>query len=201
MIITWYGEACFLLEAGEARILIEPPSKESGIASPRLKSDILITAAKPLDNKSEAFIINSPGEYEVKGINILGIGNNDNIIYSIEMDGIKTAHLGFLNKDLDNEKLELLGDPDIVLVPIGGSSTKGEDELFDSQAAMKLINKLEPSIAIPMLFDIKGLKIKRAPISDFIKESEAKDSPMPKLSIKKKDINEEETKIIILEKV
>ena len=77
MIITWYGEACFLLEAGGARILIEPPSKESGIASPRLKSDILITAAKPLDidNKSEAFIINSPGEYEVKGINILGISD------------------------------------------------------------------------------------------------------------------------------
>ena len=113
MIITWYGEACFLLEAGGARILIEPPSKESGIASPRLKSDILITAAKPLDNKSEAFIINSPGEYEVKGINILGIGNNDNIIYSIEMDGIKTAHLGFLNKDLDNEKLDLLGEKNL----------------------------------------------------------------------------------------
>lgn len=220
MTISWYGEACFLLEAGGTRILIEPPSEESGIASPRLKSDILITArpkgsrlasfdeaAKPLDNKSESFIINSPGEYEVKNINILGIGNPSspsgqiNTIYIIEIDEIKIAHLGFLNKELDNEKLELLGDPDIVLVPVGGSSAKNKDEILDAESAMKLINKLEPSIAIPMLFDIKGLKIKRAPLSEFIKESEAKDSPIPKLVVKKKDINEEKTKIVILEKV
>ena len=42
MTISWYGEACFLLESGGIRILIEPPQKESGINSPRLKSDILI---------------------------------------------------------------------------------------------------------------------------------------------------------------
>ena len=200
MTISWYGEACFLLEAGGTRILIEPPSKESGIVSPRLKSDILISS-KPLDNESGAFIINSPGEYEIKGINIVGVGDSStgsgqaNIIYNIEMDGIKIVHLGFLNKELDNEKLELLGNPGIVLVPVGGLS----GEILDAESAMKLVNKLEPSIAIPMLFDIKGLKIKRAPISDFIKESEAKDSPVPKLVVKKKDINEDETKIVILE--
>lgn len=210
MIITWYGEACFLLEAGGTRILIEPPGKESGIASPRLKTDILISS-KPLDNESEAFMINSPGEYEIKNVNITGIGDPSppvggsgqaNVIYGIEMEGIRLAHLGFLKKEPDNEKLELLGKVDIILAPVGGlpAGRQGlENELLDAEAAMKLINKLEPSIAIPMLFDIKGLKIKRAPLSYFIKESEAKDSPLPKLVIKKKDINEEETKIVILE--
>lgn len=223
MTISWYGEACFLLETGGTRILIEPPSKESGMASPRLKSDILITTAKPLDNENEAFIINSPGEYEIKGINILGIGDPSNssllgpegpsgprtagqvnVIYSIEIDEIKIAHLGFLNKELDNEKLELLDDPDIILVPVGGlpAGRQGiKDELFDAEMAMKLINKIEPKIAIPMLYDIKGLKIKRAPISDFIKESEAKDPAVPKLVVKKKDLAEEETKIVILENI
>lgn len=202
MTISWYGEACFLLETGGTRILIEPPSKESGLAAPRLKSDILISA-KPLDGESDAFVIDSPGEYEVKGVNILGIGDPSsssgqvNTIYIIEMDEIKVAHLGFLNKELDNEKLELLGEPDFVLVPVGGL----KNELFDAEAAMKLINKMEPKIAIPMLYDTRGLKIKRAPIADFIKESEVKDSPVPKLTIKKKDLAEEETKIVILEKI
>lgn len=202
MTISWYGEACFLLEAGGIRILIEPPSKESGLAVPRLKSDILIST-KPLDNESEAFMINSPGEYEVKGVNILGIGDPStssgqvNVIYGIEIDEIKIAHLGFLNKEPDNEKLELLGEPDIIFVPVGGL----KNELLDAEAAMKLINKIEPKIAIPMLYDTKGLKIKRAPIADFIKESEAKESPVPKLNIKKKDLSEEETKIVILEKI
>jgi len=207
MTISWYGEACFLLESGGVRILIEPPQKESGINSPRLKSDILIysrpkearltsfEAAKSQSNNNEAFVIDSPGEYEIKGINVLGIADEENILYNIEIDGIKIAHLGFLGKDLDNGKMALINDPDIVLVPVGNGT------VLDAEKAMKLINKIEPSVAIPMLYDIKGLKIKRAPLSVFLKESEAKESSQPKLTIKKKDLIEEETKIVILEHV
>ncbi|MDO8574788.1 MAG: MBL fold metallo-hydrolase [bacterium] len=215
MTISWYGEACFLLESGGTRVLIEPPQKESGLNPPRLKSDILIysrpkgarlasfdEAAKPQSGDGETFIIDGPGEYEIKGINISGIGDDDpstssgqaNTIYVIEMDDIKMAHFGFLKKEPNNEKLELIGSPDIVFAPVGGL----KDELLDAEAAMKLINKMEPKIAIPMLYDIKGLKTKRAPLLNFTKESEAKDAPVPKLSVKKKDLVEEETKIVIL---
>ena len=202
MIITWYGEACFLLESSGTRVLIEPPQKESGINPPRLKSDVLIYS-KPrgesaswriAGQESEAFIIDSPGEYEIKGVNIQGFADNKNIIYNIEMDDIKIIHLGFANKKFDNEKLAEFDDPDIVLAPVGGN------DILDAEGAMNIINQLEPSIAIPMLYDIKGLEIKRAPLSAFLKESEAKESPQPKLIIKKKDLTEEETKIIILEK-
>jgi len=209
MTISWYGEACFLLESGGVRILIEPPQKESGINSPRLKSDILIyskTRSQMSDVKGQlsepdAFVIDSPGEYEIKGINVLGIADPStssgqaNTLYNIEIDGIKISHLGFLGKDLDDGKMALINDPDIVLVPVGNGA------VLDAEKAMKLINKIEPSIAIPMLYNIKGLKIKRAPLSVFLKESEAKESSQPKLTIKKKDLIEEETKIVILEKV
>lgn len=193
MTISWYGEACFLLESGGIRVLIEPPQKESGLTPPRLKSDILIQSNAT--GEKEAFIVNSPGEYEVKGVNIFGIADGKNTLYNIEMDDIKIAHLGFLNKVLDDEKISLLDDPDVVLVPVGGLP------VLDAEGAMKIINNLEPSIAIPMLYNIKGLNVKRAPLSDFLKESEAKNSPQPKLTIKKKDLTEEETKIVILEKV
>lgn len=194
MTISWYGEACFLLESGGLRILIEPPQKESGLNPPRLKSDILIYSRSGGARPVETFVIDGPGEYEIKGINILGIADEENTLYNIEIDGIKIAHLGFLSKDLDNGKMALIDDPDIVLVPIGNSV------VLDAEKAMKLVNKIEPSIAIPMLYDIKGLKIKRAPLSVFLKESEAKESPQPKLTIKKKDLTEGETKIVILEK-
>ncbi len=202
MTISWYGEACFLLEAGGIRILIEPPGKESGLASPRLKSDILICSQRNRpETNEETFIIDGPGEYEIKDVSISGVGDPStdsgqaNIIYNIEIDDIKIVHLGFLNKEPNNEKLELIGNPDIVFVPVG------DGPILDAEAAMKLINKIEPKIAIPMLYDIKGLKTKRAPLSAFLKESEAKDSAVPKLSVKKKDLAEEETKIVILEKV
>ncbi|MEK9171047.1 MAG: MBL fold metallo-hydrolase, partial [Patescibacteria group bacterium] len=88
-----------------------------------------------------------------------------------------------------------INDPDIVLVPFGNGT------VLDAEKAMKLINQIEPSVAIPMLYDIKNLKIKRAPLSVFLEESEAKEPPQPKLTVKKKDLVEEETKIVILEKV
>lgn len=197
MTISWYGEACFLLESGGVRILIEPPQKESGINPPRLKSDVLIysheiTGDSPRSSE-ETFVIDSPGEYEIKGVNIQGIADNENIIYNIKMDDIKISHLGFANKKFDNEKSAELDDPDIVLVPIGGG------EILDAKEAMNVINQLEPNIAVPMLYGVKGLKIKREPILPFLKESEAKESPQQKLTIKKKDLTEEETRIVILE--
>jgi L-ascorbate metabolism protein UlaG (beta-lactamase superfamily) len=226
MTISWYGEACFLLESGGIRVLIEPPSKDSGINPPRLKSDILIyrpsadiasalskslsprfgshrpsadiasALSQPSPHGDESpFIINGPGEYEIKGVNILGIADAENTLYNIEIDGIKVSHLGFLNKDLDNGKMALINEPDVVLIPVGGGA------VLDAEKAMKLINKIEPSVAIPMLYNIKGLKIKRAPLSVFLKESGAKESPQLKLTLKKKDLVEEETKIVILEKV
>ncbi|OGD25531.1 hypothetical protein A2819_02055 [Candidatus Azambacteria bacterium RIFCSPHIGHO2_01_FULL_40_24] len=207
MTIYWYGEACFLLESSGVRVLIEPPQKESGLVPPRLKSDILIYSRQneelmqntksSIQDTNETFVITGPGEYEIKGVNISGIGDDKNTIYAIEMDDVKMIHFGFLKKEPNNEKLEIIGEPDIVFVPVGGL----KDQLFDAESAMKLINKMEPKIAIPMLYDIKNLKTKRAPLSLFLKESEAKESPVPKLMIKKKDLILEETKIIILEHV
>lgn len=197
MTISWYGEACFLLESGGVRILIEPPQKESGINPPRLKSDVLIYSHEitegSLRSSKETFVIDSPGEYEIKGVNIQGVADNENIIYNIKMDDIKISHLGFANKKFGNEKSAELDDPDIVLVPVGGG------EILDAEEAMNVINQLEPNIAIPMLYGVKGLKIKREPLLPFLKESEAKESPQQKLTIKKKDLTEEETRIVILE--
>jgi len=195
MTISWYGEACFLLENSGVRILIEPPQKESGINPPRLKSDILMFS-RPEKSRYEAangnFVINGPGEYEVGGVRVLGVTDGENNLYNIEIDGVKISHLGFLKNDLDDKKVAIFDDSDIILIPVGNN------EVLDAETAMKLINKLEPSIAIPMLYDVKGLKIKRAPVAAFLKESEAKEPPQPKLTIKKKDINEEEIKIVIL---
>ena len=147
------------------------------------------------DITNGAFIIDGPGEYEVGGVRVLGVADGGNNLYNIEIDGVKISHLGFLKNDLDDEKVSIFDDSDIILVPVGNN------EVLDAEAAMKLVNKLEPSIAIPMLYDVKGLKTKRATLAAFLKESEAKEPPQPKLTIKKKDINEEEIKIVILEKV
>lgn len=202
MTIAWYGEACFLLESGGVRILTDPPSKESGLAAPRLKADILVLS-KPVEipnTLQESFMIADPGEYEVKDIRVQGIAapiknKNPHTIYLIEMDGIKIAHLGYLDGDLNSEQLGILNDPDIIFLPVGGG------EVLNGEAAVNLMNKIEPRLAVPSLYEIKGLKRKAAALAEFFKELGAKEAPQPKLVIKKKDLDPEVTKIAVLEAI
>lgn len=201
MTISWYGEACFLLEAGGVRILTDPPSADTGLAAPRLKADILVLS-KPADvpgASGDAFIISDPGEYEVKGVAVRGVNallkNKSHTIYLIEMDGIKIAHLGYLAAPLSAEQLEAINDPDIIILPVGGG------EVLDAEAAAKVIKEVEPRLVIPSLYSVKGLKRKAAPLSEFMKEVGAKEQPQPKLTIKKKDLDPEGIKIVPLEQV
>jgi len=201
MTISWYGEACFLLEAGGVRILTDPPSSDTGLAAPRLKADILILS-KPADvpgASSEAFVITDPGEYEIKDVSVQGVSvpikNKPHTVYLIEMDGIKIAHLGYLAEELSGEQLEALKDPDIIILPVGGG------DVLDTEAAAKVIKEVEPRLVVPSLFSVKGLKRKAAPLSEFMKEVSAKEQPQPKLTIKKKDLDPETTKIFPLEQI
>jgi len=201
MTISWYGEACFLLEAGGVRILTDPPSSDTGLAAPRLKADILILS-KPADvpgASSEAFVITDPGEYEIKDVSVQGVSvpikNKPHTVYLIEMDGIKIAHLGYLAEELSSEQLEALKDPDIIILPVGG------EDVLDTEAAAKVIKEVEPRLVVPSLFSVKGLKRKAAPLSEFMKEVSAKEQPQPKLTIKKKDLDPETTKIFPLEQI
>ena len=211
MTISWYGEACFLLEAGGVRILTDPPSSDTGLAAPRLKADILILS-KPAEvpgASSEALIVSDPGEYEVKGVIVKGVSapisakggpasggkNKPHAIYLIEMDGIKIAYLGYLATELTAEQLEALNDPDIIILPVGGG------EVLNSEVAAKVIKEVEPRLVIPSLYSVKGLKRKAAPLSEFMKEVSAKEQPQPKLTIKKKDLDPETTKIFPLEQI
>lgn len=203
MIINWYGEACFLIEASGLRILTDPPAKDSGIVSPRLKPDILIFSnPQTYEEVPGVFVVSGPGEYEFKGVEIRGLPvySKDgqvpsNTTYLIQVDDMAIAHLGFLNTDLTSENLEVFSNSDVIFLPVGGG------EVLDASSAVSLINRIEPKIVIPALYAIKGLKRKADSLGDFLKESGASNSPQPKLVLKKKDLDEAETKVVILQAV
>jgi len=215
MNITWYGQSCFQINTSspnnnKVNIIIDPFSPEIGLKPPSTEADILlITHNHPDHNniktiKGAPFIIDGPGEYEIKGIYIKGFyGYHDNLngkekgritIYTIEAEGIKICHLSDLGqKELKEEQLEKIGDVDILMIPIGGEYTINANE------AIKIMAQIEPKITIPMHYQIPKLKAKLESIDKFFKILGIKKiEPLPKLSIKKKDISEEEAKIIIL---
>ena len=214
MHIIWHGQSCFQIivarnKGEQVSILIDPFDASVGLRAPSLSADILLISHSHSDhnNKKAArgtpFLIEGPGEYEIKEVFIQGITSfhDDkegkerglNTIYSIEAEGMRLCHLGDLGqKELSDDQLEKIGDVDILMIPVGGTYT------ISAKEAAKIISEIEPRLVIPMHYHIPNLKLKLDGVDKFLKEMGRKSTEVqPKLLIKKKDLPEE-TKIVVL---
>lgn len=215
MTISWLGQSCFKIQGKDVALVTDPYGGEVGLKLSRLSADIVTVSHDHDDHnnvdavrgeKGETpFLISSPGEYEVKGVFVYGIPfwhdksegkeRGQSVTYRIEMEGISIAHLGDLGHTLNEEQVAKLDGVDILLIPVGDKWTIGARE------AAEIINEIEPRIVIPMHYKIPGLKMDIDPVDKFLKEMGAgKAEHLPKLKIVKKDLPQEETKVIILDK-
>ena len=214
MHIIWQGQSCFQIIAAHNKeqvvLVIDPFDEATGLKVPNFTADILCITHDHHDHnnkkavKGEPFLIEGPGEYEVKEVFIQGIPafhddkegkeRGQNTIYVVEAEGMRLCHLGDLGqKELTSEQLEKIGDIDILMVPVGGVYT------IDSKEAAKIISQIEPRVVIPMHYFVPKLKIKLEGVDKFLKEMGKKSvEPQPKLLIKQKDLPEEETQIVVL---
>ncbi len=206
MQISYFGLSSFKLSGKDTTSIIDPFSKESGLTPPRGAADLVILSEPENELYSyfqsisgEPFIINGPGEYDVKNHAITGIPVKDQngkvvTIYLIELEGVKILHMAHIKKlALTQDELEDIGDVDVMLVPIGGKDVLEYDE------AAKAVNFIEPKIVIPMHYKMPGLKIDAGTEEKFLKEMGGKSESADKLTLKKKDLTEETTKLVILE--
>lgn len=205
MIITYFGKQFFKIEQGKMVLAFNPVAKGSktGIVA-KFGADIaLVTTNHPDYNGTEQlshgerfpFIVNGPGDYEVKEIFIKGVLSNAtiasknymNTIYSFRVDNINIVFLGALGDiDISKEAREAINSPDILFVPIGGGG------VLDAKGASKLASTLEPKLIIPMDYDSASLKT-------FLKESgEEKAEVVDKLTLKLKDLDGKEGEVIVL---
>ncbi len=212
MTIQWLGQSAFKIQDKDLTIAIDPHDK-TGLKMPKFQADLLlITLDKEGYNNTSAikgrpFIINGAGEYEVKDVFIYGLYSYlDNkkgaekgkmTSYIIEYNGIRVAHLGSIGQDnLTERQIEKLEGVDVLLIPVGGNLT------INGTEAVKFISQIQPRIVIPMHYKIPGLKVKIEPVDKFLKEfGITTPKKMDKLKIAKKDLPQEETKVIILNKV
>ncbi len=210
MIITWYGHSCFKLESGGVVVITDPFPKKIGLKPFQGKADIVTLSHDHWDHndtssiKGNPFIVDGPGEYEIKKIIIQGISSfhdkvegktrGQNTIYLIQMDKIRLCHLGDLGHNLSDNQLEKIGQVDILMIPVGGIFT------INSQEAPKIINQIEPRIVIPMHYQLPKLKIgaKLEGVEKFLKEMGISPKPIEKLVVKKKDLVQGETEVIVM---
>lgn len=206
MIITYFGKQFLKITQGEMTLAFNPVSKSSktGISA-HFGADIaFVTTNHPDYNGAEQlshgervpFVINGPGDYEVKEIFVKGIlskaevANKSyiNTIYSFAVDGINILFLGALSDgELSKDAREAIGEPDILFIPVGGGG------LLDAKASAKLASSLEPKMIIPMDYDNATLKA-------FLKEiGEEKAEVVDKLTLKRKDLEGKEGEVVVLQ--
>ena len=208
MVISYHGAECFKISQGDITLALNPISKDSKLKPTRFGADItLITTNHPDFNGRDqtsrgdksSFVIDGPGEYEIKDIFIKGFlsegpGKKINTIYLISFEGMNLCFLGALaNPTLPDETLEAIEDVDILFVPIGeGDPAKDGASTLDPVSAYKLAVSLEPSVIIPMYYQKTALE-------QFIKEGgEAKVDSLDKFVVKKKDLEDKKSEIVVL---
>ncbi len=217
MQIEWFGQACLKIQTkpgsnGDVTVVFDPYDPKIGLKMPKVTADILAITHNHDDHNykegvsGDYFLINGPGEYEVKQTFIYGVpGFHDDkngaergsvTMYLLESENLLLAHLGDLGQsELTASQLEQLEGVDILVIPVGGVYT------IDAKKAVNIINQIEPRIVIPIHYQLPGLKLKEKldGVEKFLKEIGAKNTETTdKFKISKKDLPTEETKVVVL---
>lgn len=216
MLIQYYGHSCFKLTTkpgGRATedisIFFDPFGKEIGIRPPQGQADIVFVSHLHSDHsnvsaiKGDPVVIETPGEYAVKGINIVGLDSfHDNeegalrgksTIYIVEVEDLKICHLGDLGTDLTGKQLEEIDGVDILFIPVGGKYT------IDGKKAAELVRKIEPAIVIPMHYKLPGSTAEIEDEKRFCTEmGNCPKEKIVKFNIKKKDLEEKKMEVVLM---
>lgn len=211
MDITWLGHASFRIKGRAATIITDPYSAQIGFKLPKVEADIVTVSHDHYDHNAtseiggDPFVASGPGEYEVKGVNIVGVSSfhdnkkgserGRNVLFNLKVDDVNIAHMGDLGQDeLASEQIDNVGNVDILLIPVGGVYTIGAAE------AAKIVASLEPSVIVPMHYFDKDSKLNLEPCDKFLKEMGKENvEPTNKLTISKERLPAE-PQVVVLQK-
>jgi L-ascorbate metabolism protein UlaG (beta-lactamase superfamily) len=208
MDIHWYGHSCFRLRAAEGIVVMDPYGRQTGLKLPRPRADIVtVSHDHPGHNavaavQGEPFVIDGPGEYEVRGIFVSGTRlahdarNGGNLgfstAFSVTADEVTVCHLGDIGHRPTQAQVEALGQVHVLLVPVGGHNTIG------AALAAEIVNLIDPSYIVPMHYRQPG-RPELEPVDKFLQEmGVAASEPQDALKVTAARLPEE-PQVVVLE--
>lgn len=178
MDITWLGHASFLIKTSNGKkILMDPFDNTVGYDIYRGTVSIVTISHNHFDHnyiKDITYdnLIDKSGSFQIEDINIQGIQTfhdkmkgakrGENIVFILEIDGLRVCHLGDLGHLLSDRELDLLGSIDVLFIPVGGNFT------IDGEEAAKICKKLQSKIVIPMHYATPKLKFSLEGVEKFL---------------------------------
>ncbi len=215
MTIQFFGVSCFKITTkignDEVSVVTDPFSEKIGKLPRSLGADIVTISRRGHEHYNnieaageKAFLIEHPGEYEVRGIPIYGTpvsrekgeakGVERGTIFHFLIDDVRLVHLGGLDRPLTDDELGQIGEVDVLMIPVGGG------DVLSATAAADLVTRMEPRVVIPMHQKMKDLAFEAGDVAPFVKELGAKTIESDKWKVTKKDLPQDETFIVLLSK-
>lgn len=214
MKIRYLGHACFLLEGNAGTRILTDPYGEIGYPLPRVEADVVTVSHGHYDHCNVQAVSGNPmvfyeeGDHTLEDISITsfvsfhdeekGAKRGKNGIFRFSIDGIKVCHLGDLGEPCSASLTEKLLPTDVLLIPVGGIYT------IDAKQAKEFVEHIQPSVVIPMHYKTEDLDINIGGVGEFtdLFHSILKVRMVgSELELKKSDLSESGTKIIVMERV
>jgi len=194
MEIKYFGHSFFRLKGKEMVLVTNPFDASLGLKVPPQAADIVLSSSpikielNKIINKTvsreKLFVIDSPGEYEVGGIFVLGTAGEKATFYVISMDDLRLVFLGGLSGKLSDKQIEEIDGVDILFLPVGDKKN-----LSAAKQALEIINQVEPKIIIPMNYQS---------LSGFLKElGQEEKAPLDKLLMTKDKLPLEKEVVVL----
>ncbi len=137
MDIFWLGNSTFRLKGKNATLLIDPVDNK-GVADIVLQTK---SGSFPDVPAETTRVFEGAGEYESKGVMIMGVANGDTTVYQIIMDGLQIVHLSAAVELSDFQQT------DILMTPIASAVADLEPKIIipfapDTETMAKLTKEL-----------------------------------------------------------
>ena len=134
MKLTWHGHACCTVETTQGTLVIDPYEDNyvPGLAPIRLSADQVVCTHQHRDHNAVQIVAlsgNAP-TYQLTDLEtfhdqVQGAKRGKTLMFLLEADGMRLAHLGDIGCALTPEQAEQLKNLDVLLLPVGGFFTIG----------------------------------------------------------------------------
>lgn len=122
MEIKYLGGRTVFFKGKKESVLVNPDNEFDGKDGSRI---VLYSNENDgrADLKGDKVLINGAGEYEVGGVEILGInGGEGEAVYRLTIDGFKVVVIGGLKEELSEKRVEKVEEADVLVVGLESES-------------------------------------------------------------------------------
>ena len=162
--ISSYGQRALLIQGGGQSVLLNPfraVGCAAGLAEPRVSANVILASSVLADEGAQGvasgrFLV-SPGSYRIGGLELEGFSSpHDRLegrrfgnatIWRWQQGGLSIAHVGATAGPITGADRVLLGNPDVLIIGVGGGS-----KIYEGPEAASLVKQLNPKRVIPVQY-------------------------------------------------